>query len=187
MKKKIINRKVVILGDSSVGKTSIVDRLKEDEFTDYKEPTIGAAYASIILEKDLYQIKLDIWDTAGQERYRSLTPMYYRNTDYALIVFDLTNNSSYDNSLMWIDELKKNSKNANIILLGNKKDLIEKSFTSEINFITYLEISAKTNENIDEIKNIIKNLDKDIEQENKDNIQKIDNEKKIISYDKCCY
>ena len=113
--------------------------------------------------------------------------MYYRNTDYALIVFDLTNKSSFDNSLMWIEELKKNSNNANIILLGNKKDLIEKSFTSEINFITYLEISAKTNENIDEIKNIIKNLDKDIEQENKDNIQKIDNEKKIITYDKCCY
>ena len=164
-KKKIIRKKVVFLGDTSVGKTSILNRLTDNSFTLYNEPTIGASYGSVMIEKDNYNLKLDIWDTAGQEKYRSLTPLYYRNTDYTLIVFDLSKKDSYNDSINWINEITKNSKNSKIILIGNKSDIKNKE-TQDIpikNIDLYLEVSAKDNNNIQEILNVIKKLDNEDE------------------------
>jgi small GTP-binding protein len=193
MKKKIINRKIVILGESSVGKTSIVNRLIDNEFKIYNEPTIGASYSSIILEKDNYKLKLDIWDTAGQEKYRSLTPLYYRNTDYALIVFDLTKKESYFESINWINEITEKSKNSKIILIGNKSDIKNKeNINPDIsieNIKSYLEVSAKDNNNIQEILNVINNLDE--EDETSINNTKTQTHNLAIDFNKdkpsCCF
>ena len=83
----------------------------------------GASHASVLLEKDNYKLKLDIWDTAGQERYRSLIPLYYRNTDYALVIFDLTKKESYLESINWINQIINKSEKCKIILIGNKSDI----------------------------------------------------------------
>lgn len=82
--------KIVLLGDSNVGKSSIVLRVCKDEYKEFQENTIGAAFMTKTLEIDRNTIKFEIWDTAGQERYHSLTPMYYRGCNGALIVFDIT-------------------------------------------------------------------------------------------------
>ncbi|EMD42925.1 small GTPase Rab5, putative [Entamoeba histolytica KU27] len=82
--------KIVLLGDSSVGKSSIVLRVCKDEYKEFQENTIGAAFLTKTLIVDGETIKFEIWDTAGQERYHSLTPMYYRGSNAALVVYDIT-------------------------------------------------------------------------------------------------
>ena len=97
--------KIVLLGDSSVGKSSIVLRVCKDEYKEFQENTIGAAFLTKTLNIDTDTIKFEIWDTAGQERYHSLTPMYYRGSNAALIVFDITADASFAQAKKWIDEL----------------------------------------------------------------------------------
>ena len=119
-KRSIDTYKVVILGDSSVGKSSIINRYINKVFNDYNEPTIGAAFFTVIINKN---IQLEIWDTAGQERYKSLAPMYYRGSHAAFVVYDITNKNSFNNALKWIDELKMITDGCLIYLIGNKSDL----------------------------------------------------------------
>ena len=94
IKKDTINYKFVLVGDSAVGKSSIANRYISNDFYEFQEPTIGAAFMSKKLNIDDKEIKLEIWDTAGQERYRSLAPMYYRNASVAIVVYDITKASS---------------------------------------------------------------------------------------------
>lgn len=82
--------KLVLLGDSAVGKSSSVNRFVKDEFLDHQQPTIGAAFMTQSVKLKDMVVKFEIWDTAGQERYRSLAPMYYRGAACALVVFDIT-------------------------------------------------------------------------------------------------
>ena len=84
------NYKLVFLGDTAVGKTCLSNRLVNNTFYEFQEPTIGAAFLSYKIEKNDCIIKLDMWDTAGQERYKSLAPMYYRGAAGAIIVYDIT-------------------------------------------------------------------------------------------------
>ncbi|CUM66757.1 uncharacterized protein PRCAT00004438001 [Priceomyces carsonii] len=155
--------KVVVLGDSSVGKTSLIHRFASDTFNQHTSNTIGAAFITIehsSKSKEDRKLKLEIWDTAGQERYKSLTPMYYRNANVALICFDLSNVVTLDKAKYWLEQLLLNSGSqsqaATIKLIGTKQDLIENNETSRVvtdfceqNHLTFYKTSAKTREGID--------------------------------------
>ncbi|KAK6199566.1 ras family-domain-containing protein [Scheffersomyces amazonensis] len=120
--------KLVLLGESAVGKSSIVHRFVKNTFDDLRESTIGAAFLTqtITFPETNTTIKFEIWDTAGQERYKSLAPMYYRNANAALCVYDITSRSSFNKAQDWIKELKRQAPEGIVIaLVGNKSDLAE--------------------------------------------------------------
>ena len=182
--------KIVLLGDSHVGKSSIITRLISQTFFDHNESTIGASYHHFILN----DITLDIWDTAGQEKYRSITPMYYRNAKVALIIFDVTNEKSYKSVAYWLKELKY-SGNYKIYVIGNKVDLLNgkfKSFDDDLNEnrnIYYT--SAKSNIGITELFNNITQYFKEYNENENKNKPIVDqgHKNKIVSENKCfgCY
>jgi small GTP-binding protein len=155
--KNKLSFKVVVLGDSAVGKSSIVTRYVNKQFHEFQEPTIGAAFLTSKLDLEENQIKLDIWDTAGQERYRSLAPMYYRGAQAAIVVYDITNRSSFDGAINWIEELKKMTTHSLIFLIGNKSDLedireVDSDMVSNYarnNKCDFFETSAKSSLNVD--------------------------------------
>ncbi len=155
--------KVVLVGDSNVGKTSILQRFAKDVFEKDSETTISPQFMTRMM--DLPQagtrIKLQIWDTAGQEKYRSVTPIYYRDASAAICVFDVTNRESLDDAKKWISDLRQYAP-AHIILAlaGNKCDLyaqeevtIEdgKHFQEEHQILIFQQTSAKENTGIDEL------------------------------------
>jgi len=156
----MLHYKVVLLGDSSVGKSSIVSRFTRDEFYEFKEPTIGAAFhsSSIVLDNNI-TVKMELWDTAGQERYRALAPMYYRGAKAAFIVYDITNKGSIDSAKSWIKEvIIKGEPGCVLVLLGNKMDIPNRHIDyddvisfANANNILFSEVSAKTGENINKI------------------------------------
>ena len=154
-----VQHKVVFLGETSVGKSSIVSRFTRDEFFDFQEPTIGAAFQTKNIQLDNCVVKMEFWDTAGQERYRSLAPMYYRGASVAFIVYDITNPDTLNNAKYWINQIKnKGERNCIIVLLGNKIDLSERRIeretgfdVSEMNNTMFSEVSAKTGDNINDI------------------------------------
>merc|ERR1712228_1103448 len=111
--------KLVLLGDSRVGKSSVVIRFVKNEFDQYKFPTIGATFLTWGVSVGNYLVKFEIWDTAGQEKYRSLAPLYYRGASAALVVYDITNRESFENARKWIEE----GDHVVIGLAGNKVDL----------------------------------------------------------------
>jgi len=98
---------VVLLGDTAVGKSCLVVRFVRDEFFEFQEPTIGAAFLTQTVSLDDATVKFEIWDTAGQERYRSLAPMYYRGAAAAIVVYDITNKDSFNGAKSWVKELQR--------------------------------------------------------------------------------
>merc|ERR1719350_1273798 len=155
-----ITVKLVLLGDTRVGKSSTVVRFVKDEFDEYKYPTIGATFLTQSVNLDSYVVKFEIWDTAGQERYRSLAPLYYRGAHAALIVYDITSEETFENAKGWVKELRE-SQGAEVVigLAGNKMDLDSKRKVSteegrrfaEDNGFVFLETSARLGTNINEI------------------------------------
>lgn len=166
--------KLVLLGDSSVGKSSLVLRFVKKQFFEYQESTIGAAFLTQTVAVNDFVVKFEIWDTAGQERYHSLAPMYYRGAAAAIVVYDITSRPSFVRAKLWVKELQRQG-NPNIViaLSGNKLDLAEqrkvdvdeaKAFADE-NAIMFLETSAKTNHNVTEVfKAIARKLPKTVAQ-----------------------
>ncbi|CAI4050010.1 Rab family GTPase YPT53 SKDI_14G2310 [Saccharomyces kudriavzevii IFO 1802] len=158
--------KLVLLGESAVGKSSIVLRFISNDFTESREPTIGAAFLTKRITRDDKAIKFEIWDTAGQERFAPLAPMYYRNAQAALVVFDITNEQSFRKAQDWVEELhEKLGDNIIIALVGNKMDLLTmqgeisnravnedeiQNLCQQENLL-YFEVSAKTGKNIHEV------------------------------------
>ncbi|BGP44676.1 Vacuolar protein sorting-associated protein 21 [Rhodotorula kratochvilovae] len=124
--------KLVLLGESAVGKSSVVLRFCQNDFQPNKEPTIGAAFLTQRCRLEDKVIKFEIWDTAGQERFRSLSPMYYRNAQAAVVVYDVTKSASLDQAKTWVKELQRQA-NPNIViaLAGNKIDLVRPSSDDE--------------------------------------------------------
>lgn len=161
--------KLVLLGESAVGKSSIVHRFVKNSFDDMRESTIGAAFLtqSITLPENNTTVKFEIWDTAGQERYKSLAPMYYRNANAALCVYDITSRASFTKAQGWIKELKKQAPEGIVIcLVGNKSDLTDsreveeedvQNYIAELNEedskILYTECSAKSGDGVLDIFN----------------------------------
>eukprot|EP01084_Bolivina_argentea_P239227 402112_1 len=152
--------KLVLLGDSRVGKSSVVIRFVKNEFDQYKFPTIGATFLTQSVSVGDYLVKFEIWDTAGQEKYRSLAPLYYRGASAALVVYDITNRESFDNARKWIEEVQTQEGHHVVVgLAGNKVDLAAnrkvsisegEEFAKQKNFI-FFETSAKNSTNIKEI------------------------------------
>ncbi|XVF88515.1 hypothetical protein PTKIN_Ptkin19aG0057000 [Pterospermum kingtungense] len=157
---KNIQAKLVLLGDMGTGKTSLVLRFVKGQFFEFQESTIGAAFFTQVLSLNEATIKFDIWDTAGQERYHSLAPMYYRGAAAAVVVYDITSSDSFQRAKKWVLELQRQG-NPNLImfLVANKVDLEEKrkvgteegeQYAKE-NGLTFLETSAKTAQNVNEL------------------------------------
>ncbi|XP_062451752.1 ras-related protein Rab-5C isoform X2 [Rhea pennata] len=124
---KICQFKLVLLGESAVGKSSLVLRFVKGQFHEYQESTIGAAFLTQTVCLDDTTVKFEIWDTAGQERYHSLAPMYYRGAQAAIVVYDITNTDTFVRAKNWVKELQRQaSPNIVIALAGNKADLATK-------------------------------------------------------------
>ncbi|GMF02531.1 unnamed protein product [Ambrosiozyma monospora] len=117
--------KLVLLGEAAVGKSSLVLRFVSNDFQENKEPTIGAAFLTQRCTIGSKTIKFEIWDTAGQERFANLAPLYYRNAQAALVVYDITKPASFIKARRWVNELRENAnKNIIIALVANKYDLV---------------------------------------------------------------
>lgn len=157
---KALPFKLVLLGESAVGKSSLVLRFVRGTFFEYQESTIGAAFLTQTVPLGDTTVKFEIWDTAGQERYKSLAPMYYRGAAAAIVVFDITNYDSFTRAKQWVKELQRQG-NTNIViaLAGNKADLKDKRKVepaevqayADDNGILFMETSAKTAMNVNEI------------------------------------
>ncbi|XP_061359558.1 ras-related protein RHN1-like [Gastrolobium bilobum] len=157
---KIIQAKLVLLGDMGTGKTSLALRFVKGQFFHNQEPTVGAAFFSQILSLSEATVKFDIWDTAGQERYHSLAPMYYRGAAAAIVVYDISSIDTFVRAQKWVQELQRHgSPKLVMALVANKSDLESKrevkaeegeQFAQE-NGMFYMETSAKTAENINEL------------------------------------
>jgi small GTP-binding protein len=135
-----IGYKIVLIGDAGVGKSSLLAWLMNDKSP--TQPTVGAAYAIHKIKINENEIRLSIWDTAGQERYRSLGPIYYRNSLGCLCVFDLANKSSFKNLKQWITDYRFCDQNENkqIIIVANKCDCERHLWcTTEENIKTFAE------------------------------------------------
>ena len=129
--KNPVQVKVVLLGESGVGKSSIVLRFVADNFKADGEATLGASYMGKILHIGDKSIKFNIWDTAGQERYHSLAKMYYRDANAAILVYDITKKGSFENLKRWHRELiESGPKDLAIVVAGNKEDLVENESVS---------------------------------------------------------
>eukprot|EP01118_Nematostelium_gracile_P006189 TRINITY_DN1990_c1_g2_i1.p1 TRINITY_DN1990_c1_g2~~TRINITY_DN1990_c1_g2_i1.p1 ORF type:complete len:222 (+),score=60.06 TRINITY_DN1990_c1_g2_i1:114-779(+) len=152
--------KVVILGDSGVGKTNILTRFTSNEFSTNSKTTIGVEFATKGLYISKKYIKAQIWDTAGQEKFRAVTSVYYRGAMGALLVYDITKMSTFNNLQLWIRELYDNvdKNNITIMLVGNKSDLESiREVSSEKGKklaekyqMSFMEVSALDNTNIEQ-------------------------------------
>jgi len=122
---KAVQVKLVLLGEAAVGKSSLVLRFVQNDFNENTSPTIGAAFLTQKCRLENRVVKFEIWDTAGQERFHSLAPMYYRNAQAAVVVYDITKASSLEKAKAWVKELQRQaSPNIVIALVGNKLDLV---------------------------------------------------------------
>ena len=162
-KTKILEAKIVLLGDVSVGKTSIASRYCKNSFNEHHINTIGGAYQQqkVVLSNGA-MVKLHIWDTSGQERFRAMTNLYYRDAQVAILTYDIKSESSFASIEFWIQELKYKVENENMILclVGNKCDVSPnerkiptskgKNYAQENNMIFY-ETSAKTGEGVKDL------------------------------------
>lgn len=116
--------KVVLIGDSGVGKSNLLSRFTRNEFSLESKSTIGVEFATRTINVDNKMIKAQIWDTAGQERYRAITSAYYRGAVGALLVYDITRHVTFENVERWLKELKDHTDtNIVVMLVGNKADL----------------------------------------------------------------
>ena len=136
--------KIVIIGDSGVGKSNILSRYVRDEFSMDTKATVGVEFGSKIISINNQQIKIQIWDTAGQEKYKSVSTIYYKGAKGALLVYDISRKETFNNLNRWINEIKNNSdENINILLIGNKCDLEEaRQISQEEAFQKAKEINA---------------------------------------------
>ena len=154
----IYNFKVIMIGDLAVGKTSVLNRFIKNEFKNSYISTIGVEYSSKNLIIDnINECRLKIWDTCGEERFRSITKQYFKDTQGAILIFDLTKKSTFDKLNVWLEDLNDNApEDVVIILVGNKMDIKDrkiylsddaKKFALK-NKMPYIEVSAKEGTNI---------------------------------------
>ena len=169
--------KIIVVGDTNVGKTSILNRKNNNIFNPTFTTTLGVDFYYISVRKNNTDIKIYVWDTAGQEKFANLINVYFRDLDGAMVIYDITNRNSFENIEKWIDKIKIcNKTSVPIIIVGTKTD-IEKhrrchkyeaeNIAKKYNYVT-IECSSKDNYNIDEtfdliINEIIKHKNLDID------------------------
>jgi len=159
-KKECYKVKIIIVGDQSVGKTNIINRYVKGEFSKDYMITIGMDFLTCNLELDTKIFKLNLWDTAGSETFRSVTKGYYSCSCCALVVYDITNEKSFQSVKQWINDCQSfASKNIHLVLVGNKIDLqqdrkVTKESAEELATeygMDFYEVSALSGENIDQL------------------------------------
>ena len=193
--------KYIILGDSSVGKTNILSVFKSGTFNEKLSPSIGVEFITKNIEIHNMIFRLQIWDTAGQENFLSMTRVYFRNSCCALIVYDITEKSTFEHINFWLSELEKEVPDSIVlVLIGNKNDMEDKTSAKNKNNIDniFKESAKRINENIEKgIYNLdddscgiklyktkktikIEEFDRDIE------ISSLGTKKKVKKKKKCC-
>ena len=149
--------KIVLVGDSGVGKTNLLLRYLKNEFNTQTKATVRVEFGNTKVQIDNALIKAQIWDTAGQERYRSITSAYYKGAHGALIVYDITRKDSFDSVEKWLSDLKNNGEEKMVIMaIGNKCDMVNERVISteegeakaQRNNIAFLETSALNATNV---------------------------------------
>ena len=153
--------KVIVIGNSAVGKTCLTTKATKDIFLDNHQSTIGFEFFSFMIKIENKIIKLQIWDTCGQETYRSLISNFYKTSSLAFILYSITDRKSFEDIEKWVKELRTNcSPDIKIILIGNKNDLEEyriisksegENLCKKFGFEYFIETSAKTGNNAKEI------------------------------------
>ncbi|XP_033123290.1 ras-related protein Rab-35-like [Anneissia japonica] len=170
--------KLLIIGDSGVGKSSLLLRFADNTFSGTYITTIGVDFKIRTIDVNNEKVKLQIWDTAGQERFRTITSTYYRGTHGVIVVYDVTTADSFVNVKRWLHEIDQNCDVVSRILVGNKNDCPEKKvvestdaekFAEQMGIQLY-ETSAKENVNVEEMFNAITEL---VLQQKKDNAAKL--------------
>ncbi|XP_028759616.1 ras-related protein RABA5e [Neltuma alba] len=150
--------KIVVIGDSAVGKSNLLSRYARNEFNPHSKATIGVEFQTQSLEIDGKEVKAQIWDTAGQERFRAVTSAYYRGAVGALIVYDITRRTTFESVGRWLDELKTHCDTTiAMMLVGNKCDLVdirnvsieEGKSLAESEGLCFMETSALDSTNVD--------------------------------------
>ena len=154
--------KLVIIGDSSVGKTNFIFRFTEGRFSTFHVATVGFDYKSRIIKlpSNKKKVKLQIWDTAGQERYMALNKNLFQKVQGIILMYDLTNRDSFENLNGWLNLVTQNVSNKIIMLVGNKLDLAEEKrivtetegmMLAQENKILFSEASGSSGENVDKV------------------------------------
>ena len=167
--KKMRSLKVVLVGDTKVGKSCVLSRFVQGTFDRNMPATIGAAFLTKVITTSTGPVRLQLWDTAGQEKFRSLAPMYYRSSAVAIMVYDVTSKESLDSLDDWATEISdKAPHNIKFVVIGNKIDMADqrvistdegKNIAQQLGASLFGETSAKTGEGINEIFNKIAELD----------------------------
>ena len=151
--------KLLLIGDSGVGKSCLLLRFADDTYTESYISTIGVDFKIRTIQLDGKTIKLQIWDTAGQERFRTITSSYYRGANGIIVVYDVTDQVSFNNVKQWLQEIDRYAcENVNKLLVGNKCDLVSQKavdYTTAKEFaeslgVPFLETSAKNSTNVEE-------------------------------------
>ncbi|RDL30487.1 putative Ras-related protein Rab-6A [Venustampulla echinocandica] len=149
--------KLVFLGEQSVGKTSLITRFMYDSFDNMYQATIGIDFLSKTMYLEDRTVRLQLWDTAGQERFRSLIPSYIRDSSVAVVVYDISNAKSFQNTRKWVDDVRgERGNDVIIVLVGNKTDLNDKREVTtqqgeeeaKKNNLMFIETSAKVGHNV---------------------------------------
>jgi len=151
--------KLLLIGDSGVGKSCLLLRFADDTYTESYISTIGVDFKIRTIELEGKTVKLQIWDTAGQERFRTITSSYYRGAHGIIVVYDVTDNDTFTNVKQWLQEIDRYaSEGVNKLLVGNKSDLtskkvveytVAKEFADQLS-IPFLETSAKNATNVEQ-------------------------------------
>ena len=196
--------KILTLGDTMVGKSSIVLRFSDDKFDENQFATIGIDFKTKYIKVRDSSVKVLIWDTAGQEKFRNIAKQYYKGANGVLLIYDVGNRKSFERIAFWLKELKENNEieKMYVVLVGNKIDLERKRVITKEegekyaldNDICFHEVSAKTGEGILDLFNDITKgtMDKIFEtnEENKEDKEEIyaylDNKKLNKKKKKCC-
>ena len=156
--------KVIIIGDSGVGKTNIMSKFLKNKFMEESKATVGVEFGSKLFDLNGHKIKAQIWDTAGQEKYKSITGAYFKGSKGALIVYDITQKNTFESLEKWVNDLKSaGDPKITIILIGNKSDLEENRQVSKEQGeekaksfgCAFLETSALSGDNIDKAFNMM--------------------------------
>ncbi|XP_069048124.1 ras-related protein Rab-19 [Lepisosteus oculatus] len=152
--------KIILIGDSDVGKTCVVQRFRSGIYTESQQNTIGVDFTVRTLDIEGKRVKIQVWDTAGQERFRTITQSYYRSAHGAVIAYDITRRATFESVPHWIHEVEKyGAANVVLVLVGNKSDLALHrqvlfedacALAEEKGILAALETSAKEAQNVDE-------------------------------------
>ena len=191
-----VKYKIMVLGESKVGKTSLIKRYTKDQFGGVYLTTVGMDFQDKIIEIEDKKIRLQVWDTAGQERFRNVTKSYFQSSHGLLVVYDITDKESFEKINFWMKNIKENApENAKLILVGNKCDLAnerqvsyEEGEKKASNYnIKFFESSAKEGTNVKEFFFYLANeIYQDEKTKGKDNKKTVQLDSKEKGKKGCC-